>query len=415
MSAADAAIAQRLSPFRIRVFDKALVYRYGLGAVTISCTPRHQALGTADLTFPLDHPRIPDLFTPGRRVTIDYFTGDDYASEDVYYWPDEPSGQSWCRLMSGPLWSYDATSGSGDDDGSSPTWTWRVEDDRRWLSCMGARPTPGSALSSQTSAYDVRSGHFETVAKGYVTANLARIAAGDATHYAVPLTVAADLGTGPTVKLQARFDQLDALLGPAEVTSGQGMRITQQGTSLVFDVYTPTDRTARPLSVLSGAVRTFELQGQGPSLNAAVIGDGTGSGTSRVFTESEHGDSGKSYPLVEGFVDGSDTTDGTTLAQQVSAALTDGDPEVGLTVTVAETEDVTFGLNLSVSDLVAVELLPGIVFTETVSEATLTFDADNGLVVAPQIGMTAAALSPAFKLARELAAQRQQIGKLGKV
>lgn len=399
-------------PLRVRVYDKALAFKFPLSNAALSVTPRHQAIGQATITVPPDHERAAALLTPGMRVTVDYFTGTNYADEGVYYWPDAPAGKHWMRLLSGPIWDYDGSSG---DDNTAPFLSFTAYDDRQVLGYLTGSPVPAGTLpGTLSSAYDVRSGAFETVVKGYLNANKASLVAGDTQHYAVPLTVATDAGRGPTVKAQSRFDNLDKLLGPLEVTAKMGIRIVQSGTSLIADVYTPTDRTARPLTLASGAVTKYEFHQTGPTLNDAITGDGSGTKTTRVFSETKTGDAGKSWPLIRGFVDASGTTDAATLAQQTQSALDAGGPTSAFAVTVAETDYVKFGKNLNISDLVTVQLVAGLTYTDYVSECTLTYDGENGLVIAPQVGATAAAASPSYKLAKALADARNHIGQLGR-
>lgn len=397
---------------RVRIYDKALTFLFPLSNAKLVITPRHQAMGQATIQVPLDHERAATLLTPGTRATFDYFTGTDYASEDVYFWPDDPSGAHWMRLMSGPLWAFEATSG---DDSAPPSITFTVNDDRQILGFLTGSPQPGGTIpGTLTPAYDVRSGTFEAVVKGYVNANKASLVAGDTNHYAVPLTVVTSAGRGPSVKTQSRFDNLDQLLGPLEVTANMGIRVVQDGSSLVLDVYECVDRTSRPLTYESGAVTTWDVQSSGPTLNDAILGDGSGDTTTRVFSEMKSGDAGKSWPLVRGFVDASDTTDSSTITQQGTSALQAGEPTAGIAVTVAETDVVRFGKNLNISDLVTVDLAPGLTYTDYVSECAITSDPDTGLTIAPQVGQSAAGALPDFKLAQAIVNARNQIGKLGR-
>src|SRR5690606_38378087 len=79
------------------------------------------------------------------------------------------------------------------------------------------------------------------------------------------------------------FDSLlEALWGIGEI-AGLGVRVVQQGTSLVLDVYEPADRSAQVrFSVGLGNLASYSYSLTPPEVTDIVVGVG-GEGQARVF------------------------------------------------------------------------------------------------------------------------------------
>lgn len=355
------------SPFRIRIYDKAFAPQFALGdAESVQATPRHLAKSTASIVLPIGHHRLEAMLTPGHRAVIDYLTR-----------PDNPSApDAWLRVVNGPIWGLQSEGPTAE-----ARFTFAVEDDWRYLSEALAWPVPGAALTAQTSEYDTRGpAPAETVIKGYLAAA--------ATRLGLPVTVAPDLGRGATVTGKLRWDTLEDGLVPLARLGGLGMRFTQSGSGVVFDCYAPGDRTARVLSEATGTIVDWAVTRTGPVATRTIVGDG-GQGTARqylavtdVALETEWG------RRAEVFTDGREATSPAdpTLAQQGQATLDAGRPTAGISVEMAETDVVRYGRTHHVGDLVAVQIAPGLTITDTLTEATVSWTAGEGLTVAPKVG-----------------------------
>jgi hypothetical protein len=370
---------EQVGPFRVSVYDKDFNFQFRLGDAAVTITPRHLAKGTGSLTIPLSHNRADYLLHRGRRVTIDYLAGKDLTT--------------WTRVMSGPIWITQIPEGNTPAAGKQVQLG--VEDDSRILWQMLAWSNPGSAIGSQTTnAYYTASGDCETVVKGLISANAGR--------FTPTLTVATNGHRGATVKVNTRFENVGDLVVALCQQGGLGFTVTQSGTGLVFDVYVPTDRTARVLTEESGTITSWSLNRVGFTASRAIVA-GQGVGTARTFRQVSDttGLEAAWGTAAEVFVDARDTADSTTQIQRGNQALADGQDQAGFAVTVAETDVVRAYKNLFVGDLVAVQITPTLAVTDYLSQMTLTWG-DQGLVVQPQVGTGTSQASPDHVLAKAI-------------
>lgn len=108
--------------------------------------------------------------------------------------------------------------------------------DRTWLQHLLAAPVPSSPWSSQTAEHDTRTGPLVTVAKAYITANVARLAAENAGQRlgAPPIAVVPVAGAdgSPVVTLKARNQTLADLLTES---------LRAAGYDLTVDMWLPGD------------------------------------------------------------------------------------------------------------------------------------------------------------------------------
>lgn len=340
------------APFTVTLWDGQFNRLGWVGdPLEVEVTERFNDISTGRVVVPADHRRIEDLTRADARVTVDY------------------EGR---RVLSGPVRSWQGASGP------PAVVEAEVQGDFRLLHRVLGWPTPGAALTSQTSAYDVRSGPAETVLKGYVTANAV-------TRLGLPVTVAPDQARGSSVKVQSRFHPLVELLLPAVETAGLGVSVVQGAAGLVVDVYAP-QAYPRTLTVASGVVHSWEWSVAGPSATRVIAGD-QGEGAARSFTrtidtarETEWGD------VVEVLRDARDTDDADTVTQRRADALAEGAPKRGLKVELAESKGFRYGQGIGVGDTVTVEVAPGITVTDVLREAVLSWTTGDGFTVSPVIG-----------------------------
>lgn len=221
---------------------------------------RYNKLGAWKITLRSDHPLVDALRTPGAGLIV---TG--------------PTGV----LISGPTIS--ATNSKTSED---PTGTWDVigTDDTLILGERLAYPVPTTAdLSLQTQAYDTRTGAAETIAKGYVNANLGPSAPAARKNTAV--TIDTDQGRGTSLTVNARFDTLGELVDGILTPSALGFNVTQSGANLVFTVYAPADRSATVrMDVDNLRLSKSEYTYSAPSATRIIVA-GQGQGAARVLIE----------------------------------------------------------------------------------------------------------------------------------
>lgn len=342
------------NPFGITLYDKALARTGWIGdPVALTVTPRHNAVGTADITVTSNHRRLPLLVARGARAVITYH------GEQIM------SGYVTVRTGTGPR--------------NAGTVMVSVQDDLWLLWRMLGWPVPGATLLLQGTKQDSRTGPAETVAKGFVSANLA--------HNTVdPITVATDLGRGSTITVTSRMKVLaDVLMDPV-TKAGIGLSARQVGTRIIFDAYTPTVYP-HILSEDNGTVLTWTFSDTDQAMTRAVVG-GPDVDTSREFREVGVGSADEldlGY-TVEGFVDGQSATSHAEMDKAGTDGLGENLRKSGFTLGLSETASFRYGgAGVHVGDQVTLNL-GGTLFTDVLKEAAITYDRDNGVTATPTVG-----------------------------
>lgn len=367
------------APLSVEVWSSTFVRKGVVGRpTTITGSVLHNAPGTMDFTVDADHPRIADLTATGARAVLSY-----------RYAP----GDTPIVLMSGTIGEV-----SGTGPALSSSRTFRIRDDWNILNDILGLANPAGTMAQQgaATAFYTATGAAETVLKTIVSANAPR--------QGVTLTVPTTLGRGSSCTVTLRMHPLADRLFPTLDQAGIGVRVQQQGTSRVLDVYVPTTR-ARVLTEQSGIVVNGDFQLTPPTVTRVIVGAGD-EGTARVFREYVSDGAGgtilnPSAGLAgletslgwsrSAFVDAQDvaTTDpnlATLLQQKALVALTAGGAQVSLRVTLAETAQFRFGKTYQVGDRVSVQLAGSPVLTDLIREVQFDYTADQGLVITPIVG-----------------------------
>lgn len=228
--------------------------------------------------------------------------------------------------------------------------------DEIWLKRRVASPSPAESTPPYTvQASDVQTGVASTVLRHYVDVN--------AGPNAVPprcvpgLTIGVDPVIGATVKGEARWDNLLALLQPLAVSGGVGFRVVQVGNTLQFQVYAATDHTGDvKYSVDLGNLASFQYESTAPDTNYEYVG-GTGTGTGRTIKEVPDPDSLITWGRIEGeFIDQSSTSDDTQLTQAANDALENGGEQASITITPIESSTQRYGFEYGLGDKITVIL-----------------------------------------------------------
>lgn len=374
-----------MNPFTISVTDKAFGQRETIGNPTqLTVVPRHMQQPTASLVVPFTHAAVPLLMTAGARVEIDYM------------------GQ---HLVGGIVSSI-----QGDGLKATSTLTVQVSDDYRLVTRMLAWPVPtgtvtSGSVSGQTVEYRTLTGPAETVLKSVIVEN--------ATRLGLPVTVLASMGRGATITATFRFHPIaDRVIGLADA-AGVGLTVVRSGSGFVVDCYTPRVYPT-VLTETSRVVRDWSWNRSSPSATRVIVG-GQGNGVARTFRrvigttlESTWGD------VVEVFTDANDLTTSADLDARAAQTLVDNAPAAGLSVSLAENGDFRYdpsgaGASVRVGDLISMEVGPGIVVTDVLREATLSYSAGGGLKVTPTVGDSQSTDDQIFRaLSNQAAAIRDQ-------
>lgn len=289
-------------------------------------------------------------------------------------------------------------------------WVIEGADDSILLAERLAYPTPTTAdVTIQTEAYNTRSGAAETVIKGFVRDNISAVAG---TSRAIPyLSVEPDLARGASVSANARFETLQELLYPLAQTGGVGYTIEQIEDYLLFQVYTPVDRTASiRMDLDNGRLTKTEYAYLSPKATRVIVG-GEGEAAYRVFYEGTSAESLAAESAwgrrVEHFMDSRSGGAGEDLVQSANEMLVDnGKTIVNLSVTPSDDQTMRFGYDWFLGDKVTV-VAGDIESSSVVTEIGLSVQPD-GVRIGATVG-TPTAINFEAKLA---AAQQDQETRL---
>jgi hypothetical protein len=287
-------------------------------------------------------------------------------------------------IMSGPTATTKLNQTEDDPDG---TWVIEGYDDSIILADRLAYPTPASAdVTAQTTAVDLRDDVAETVIKGYIDANLV---SGPAVRQVANLTVATDQARGSNVIGRARFETLQELLNGLAQTGGLGYRIEQVGSSLVFDVYEPVDRSALVrLDIDNGRLSSAEYLVEAPLVTRAIIA-GAGEQEERLFFEGTLSESTAAETLwgrrIERLVDARTTQNADEFEQEAAETLIDdGKTRVALTVTPTDNLTMLYGQDWGLGDTITVTI-GSTIATAVVYTVALSIQTD-GVYLAAEVG-----------------------------
>ena len=338
------------SPFEVVLYDKNL-QRIGWVAdpQQLTAIPRHNQQPTAELTIPADHRYARALAAPGTRVVV--------------YHQDE-------QTLSGPVHLIQ----SGRIEGVK-TRTFQVRDDWSIFNRLLGWPNPAGTINQQgdDGTHDVRTGPAETVIKGFLSANLARIGSG--AHH-LPVTIAPDHGRGSTVTVEARMQLLGDRLFPVVDQAGIGVRVRQTLTGLSVDCYVPTDFPLT-LSEDGGSITELGWSRRAPEVTRVIVG-ASGQGEARVFRGPFVNTAAETAyrTVVETFVDARDlkAADPNFTARvtaRANAVLAEAAAKSGLSVRLAETDVFRYGgpAGARVGDRLPIEIEPA---TDTEPAVTVT-------------------------------------------
>lgn len=257
-------------------------------------------------------------------------------------------------------------------------------DDLSWLTRRVAHPQPATAAPPyNTNAYDNRTGVCSTVLRAYVNANAGGGAL--AARQVTGLTLGTDPVAGSNVTGQARWQNLLTLLQELALSGGDlGFTLTQDGTDLVFDVYTPTDRSAEIVfSEELENLASFDYDIEGPTANYIVCGGG-GEGTARTIVEGSDAASIAVWGRIETFRDRRDTTVAGELTQTITQELAEQAERTSFTVDPIELAQMMWLEHYNLGDQVTT-VVEGVSFVEVVRAVDITIAPDHEVRIKPRI------------------------------
>ena len=247
----------------------------------------------------------------------------------------------------------------------------------------------------QDDAYYVTAGPAETVMRTLVDVNAGPSARAE--RQVPGLVVPASQDRGPVIESKTRFDNLlDTLWGIGAV-AGLGVRVVQQGTDLVVDIYEPVDRSDEVRFGMGlGNLASYSYSLTPPEVTDIVVGIG-GEGRQRVFYRFLRRDPLWPGLVREEFVDRRDVNPDAQPSDDdyvdpEAAALASADErfaEAGGKASVEfvpiDTDAVAWGRDYWLGDVVTAETEIGPV-TDVIREVRYTRSAEEGQRIEPAIG-----------------------------
>lgn len=247
----------------------------------------------------------------------------------------------------------------------------------------------------QDDAYYVTSGPAETVMRTLVDVNAGPSARAE--RQVPGLVVPASQDRGPVIESQTRFDNLlDTLWGIGAV-AGLGVRVVQQGTDLVVDIYEPVDRSDEVRFGMGlGNLASYSYSLTPPEVTDIVVGIG-GEGRQRVFYRFLRRDPLWPGLVREEFVDRRDVNPDAQPSDDdyvdpEAAALASADErfaeaggKASVTFEPIDTDAVAWGRDYWLGDVVTAETEIGPV-TDVIREVRYTRSAEDGQRIEPAIG-----------------------------
>lgn len=382
-------------------------YSYLIGSIadyqSVSVTWQRLGVGTGSVTVSVEKPAAEQLLVAR-----------DAAAPVVVQFPGLPR------------WEGRVTQVTVDGSfGAVPQLTATLVDGNQWFKKILAAPVPGSPWSNQAAAaYDTRTGPLETVAKAYISANVARLAAeGNPTPIVVVPAPPGD--SSPSVTLTARAQTLQDLLeGPMRLhgydltmtlwlpgdAQPTGLSLFQP--ALVADVHQGRDQPYVRFTDHAGGVDSWELSASHPQAMGVVVG-GPGELTDRVFQKTVATD-GRVAALGQwGYPEEwLDATDADTADVRTSRALQKlvelgGTASVSVVLVDGRPWSAGPAADYWVGDKARAEFV-GITVEDYIERVTAT-DSSDGFRVTPQFGVGQQNESPDARIGRVVAALRQRL------
>lgn len=305
-------------------------------------------------------------------------------------------------MRDGAIWSagpiertgpYTWSAAAGESSGTGQltvSWT----DDLALIAGRLTYPDPTAAETAQaTDFYEVTATNAETIMRGLVNLNAGP---GALTARRIPqLALGSVAGVGSNIDVKTRFEPVtDVLRSAALAGGGLGFRTRQSGSSILFEVYAPADRTGRiRYSRGLGNLRSFSYEPEAPTCTTAIVG-GDGTGSSRTIRSSSDSTATARWWRLERWVNQSSETSTTVMDQAAAEALAAGAERAQLRAETVDTADQRYGVDYQLGDRVSVELYPGVEIAEVVRAVRLTASPDQGEVVTPLIGSSDATTDP---------------------
>jgi hypothetical protein len=391
-----------------------------------------------------DAPFVIDVFTPDYSGRLDRFSNYNTAF----------FAKEWCGVgtgtitvpathpMAGAFLSCDDTVVPVRATSHGRIWTGRVGhtlrdgpmgnqvvtatlvDEWPWFSSVLAWGDPLHPLNAQVTPTDDRTGPLETVVKGFIRDNMARLATAILPFYVVPPPV---VDSSPVVTLSARFTPIDDLVLDVVKANNRSLLIsmwmpgdpqppgtTLTAPTLVVDIATTKDDARVTWSDTFGGVTGLTVNVSAPHAYMGIAG-GTFTGLARIltaYTDPALAQSLGRAGFPEYFLNDTSSTPELVLAKLVEDMALHQTGQASIAVTVLDgAGGLKYGRDYHVGDIGGAAF-SGVQSRDRITRVEESDDRTNGFSVTPIIGQSNIAASSSIAVLRTVAKLRSSINAL---
>lgn len=347
--------------------------------VTLDVTIKYNEPSSGLFTAPA-YPAIADQIAAGNRVLVMRYL-------------DDGSGYVGTPLIAGPIENWLIERSDDGENAGVGTLTCNFADDLAKVVARQVYPDPALTPAAQVSDSWTYTGNAEDAIRSVVNLNAGPGAL--AARRIPQLVLGTDMGVGTEVVVTTdRMQPMGDVLRQIADTGGRiGFRTRQSGTSIVFEVYKPVDRSQ---SVRFGFglsnLKYFAYEVSAPKATTVIVG-GQGEGADRYVTERNNTVDETAWGRYESLLSRPGTDTG--------ALIDDGDSELAdkaattrVASNVQDTIDQRYGVHYTIGDIVSIETAPGKQVSDQVLTVHLQAWATAGEYVQATIGSQAATTDP---------------------
>ncbi len=323
---------------------------------------------------------IRDMLVPGARIVVVRHTYD---------------GVGDGILMAGPIEKWIEERADDGDKGGIGTITVNFADDLSQVVARQVYPDPALAPDAQATDAWTFSGNAEVALRTLVNLNAGP---GALTDRQMPqLALGALASVGSTVDITAeRMQPMGELMREIAQTGGDlGFRVRQVGTSLLFEVYDPPDKSDEiRFGFNYGNLKYLAYEVSAPTATVVIAG-GQGEDTDRALTERINATERAAWGRYEKLLS-TPGGDSAALEDEGDRELAANAATVRMPSNVVDTDDQRFGIHYGLGDLVAIEYRPSAEYVGMVSSVHMQAWPTAGALFAATIGDQSAQTDPVW-------------------
>lgn len=306
-------------------------------------------------------------------------------------------------LTAGPVehWMWEQ-SDNGDNAGQGKLSV-NFADDFAFLAAREVYPDPTKTPEEQMIDIWEYSGNGELALRTLIDLNGGPNARPERRVPKLVLGPAVGVGTNVAVHSHRMQHLGDVAREIADAAGGLGFRTRQVGQQIVFDVYTPPDKSHLVRFGFSlGNMRYRSVEVTAPTCTTAIVG-GQGEGADAFMITRTNTDEEAAWGRFELLQAESGDELLTTLQDAGDKALAEGASTIRIATNVSDTPDQRFGTHYQLGDIVSLETGDGEETSQVVRTVHLQVSAGSGEYIAATVGSQEATTDPAWvKKLREI-------------